>query len=79
MLEMTQETLDKIGPLLGVGDTDSMGKLLVRLDRTSLRALLIHVLRERGVAVANAVAAAYLRATTGNDTQRRKAGCRPEA
>jgi len=63
MLEITWEILEKVDPLLDVHDAESAGKLLTPLDQTSLRALLIHVLRERGVAVAEAVAAAYLRAT----------------
>ena len=63
MLEITQEILEKVDPLLDDRDTESAGRLLTRLDQTSLRALLIHVLRERGTAVAEAVAAAYLRAT----------------
>lgn len=66
MLESTQEILEKVDPLLDVRDTESAGNLLIPLDRTSLRALLIHVLRERGSAVADAVAAAYLRATANN-------------
>jgi hypothetical protein len=61
MLEATQETLQKIDPLLDRGDTDSAGKLLVAVDQTSLRAVLIHILRERGSEVADAVGAAYLR------------------
>jgi hypothetical protein len=63
MLEITQEILEKVDPLLDAPDTDSAGKLLIQLDRTSVCALLIHVLRERGSAVAGAVAAAYLQAT----------------
>jgi hypothetical protein len=63
MLEITQEILEKVDPLLDVGDTESASKLLIELDRTSLRALLIHVLRERGAGVANAVAATYLSVT----------------
>jgi hypothetical protein len=60
MLEVTQEILEKIDPLLDVGDPESAGKLLVDVDRTSLRAVLIHILRERGGEVADAVGAAYL-------------------
>jgi hypothetical protein len=60
MLENTQEVLEKVDPLLAEGDTESAGELLIPLDRTSLRALLIHVTRDRGSAVADAVAAAYL-------------------
>jgi len=63
MLESTQEVLVELDRLLDDGDRESTGKLLVPLDRTSLRALLIHVLRERGAAVADAVAVAYLDAT----------------
>lgn len=63
MLEITQEILEKVDPLLDVGDTESAGKLLTVLDRTSLRALLIHVLRERGATVAEAVAETCLRRT----------------
>jgi hypothetical protein len=62
MLEITQETLEKVDPLLDSGDTESAGELLMALDHTSLCALLIHVLQERGAAVADAVAAGYLRA-----------------
>lgn len=63
MLEITQEILEQVDPLLDVGDTESAGKLLTVLDRTSLRALLIHVLRERGATVAEAIAVTYLSAT----------------
>ena len=66
MLEITQEVLEKIDPLLDSGDTESAGRLLMVLDPTSLRALLLHVLRERGTTVAEAVAATYL-----NETARR--------
>jgi hypothetical protein len=62
MLENTQRILEKVDPLLDEGDTESAGKLLVPLDRTSLRASLTHVLRGRGKVVADAVATAYLRA-----------------
>jgi hypothetical protein len=62
MLENTQRILEKVDPLLEVGDTESAGKLLATLDRTSLRASLIQVTRKRGAAVAEAVAKAYLRA-----------------
>jgi hypothetical protein len=61
MLEITQEILKKVDPLLDAGDTESAGKLLVDVDPTSLRALLIHILRERGTAIADAVGEAYLR------------------
>jgi len=60
MLESTQETLEKIDPLLDAGDTESAAQMLTELDRTSLRALLIHVMDERGTAVAETVAAIYL-------------------
>ena len=63
MLEITQEILEQVDPLLDAGDTESAGKLLTVLDRTSLRALLIHVLRERGAEVAEAIAVTYLSAT----------------
>ena len=63
MLENTLEVLEQLDPLLDDGDMESAGKLLVPVDQTSLRALLIHVLRKRGALVADAVATAYLRAT----------------
>jgi hypothetical protein len=63
MLEVTLEILEKIDPLLDTGDTESAGKLLVEVDDTSLRAVLIHILRERGGEIADAVGAAYLRET----------------
>ncbi len=72
MLEITQEVLEQIDPLLDAGDTESAGELLLVLDRTSLSALLIHVLRERGAAVAEALAATYLNATA-DSTQQAKA------
>ncbi len=62
MLEITQEILEKLDPLLDAGDPESAGKLLVAVDRTSLRAVLIHILRERGGDVADAVGVAYLHA-----------------
>jgi len=62
MLEQTQEVLGKIDPFLDAGDTASAGRLLVSVGQTSLRAVLIHILRERGGEVADAVGAAYLRA-----------------
>lgn len=68
MLEITQQTLEKVAPLLDASDTESAGKLLLPLDRTSLCALLIHILREGGTAIAEAVALAYLR-ETGDDAQ----------
>ena len=61
MLEITQEILDHVDPMLDGGDTESAGKLLVDVDSTTLRALLIHILRDRGTAVADAVGEAYLR------------------
>lgn len=61
MLEVTQEILEKVDPLLDAGDSEAAGKLLVDADPTSLRALLIHILRERGATVADAVGTAYLR------------------
>ena len=69
MLENTLEVLEQLATLLDDGDTDSAGKLLVPLDRTSLRALLIYIVRERGAPVADAVAAAYLRATANRVEQ----------
>jgi hypothetical protein len=63
MLEITQETLEKIDPLLDAGDTESAARMLMGLDPTSLRALLIHLLHHRGTVVAEAVAATYLRET----------------
>jgi len=61
MLEITQEILEKIDPLLDAGDTESVGKMLVDVGHTSLRAVLLHILRERGGDVADAVGAVYLR------------------
>ena len=61
MLEITQEIVEKIAPLLDGGDTDSAGKLLAGVDQTLLRAVLIHILREWGGEVADAVGVAYLR------------------
>lgn len=61
MLEFTQEILVKIDPLLDTGDAQSVGKLLADIDQTSLRAVLIYILRERGSEVADAVGVAYLR------------------
>ena len=61
MLEITQEILEKVNPLLDAGDTESAGKILVEVDQTSLRAALIHILRERGSEIADAVGTAYLR------------------
>jgi len=61
MLEITQEILEEVDPLLDAGDTETVGKLLADVDLTSLRAVLIHIVRERGSAVAEAVGEAYLR------------------
>jgi len=61
MLEITQEILKHVDPMLDGKDTESAGKLLVDVDATTLRALLIHILRDRGTAVADAVGEAYLR------------------
>ena len=61
MLEVTQELLEKVDPLLDADDSEAAGKLLVDADPTSLRALLIHILRDRGPAVADQVGEAYLR------------------
>ncbi len=61
MLEITQETMEKVDPLLDAGDTESAAKLLQEVNMTSLRALLFHILRERGTAVADTVGKAYLR------------------
>jgi len=73
MLEITQDTLERVDPLLDAGDTESAGRLLTVLDRISLRALLIPVLREWGAAVAEAVAATYLVAAANNDQHLRTA------
>ena len=72
MLEITQEILEKVDPLLDAGDTESAGKLLVAVDMTSLRAVLIHILLERGNRVTDAVGEAYLR-------EQRKRSPKPEA
>jgi hypothetical protein len=61
MLETTQEALEKIDPLLDAGDTESAARMLLGLDPTSLRALIIHVLNDRGSAIAERVAKTYLR------------------
>ncbi len=61
MLEVTQELLEKVDPLLDADDSEAAGKLLVDADPTSLRALLIHILRDRGPVVADQVGEAYLR------------------
>jgi hypothetical protein len=67
MLEITQEILERVDPLLDAGVTESAGRLLTVLDRISLRALLVHVLRERGAAVAETIAATYLVASADNE------------
>jgi hypothetical protein len=61
MLETTQKIIKEIDPLLDAGDLESPGKLLVDVGRTSLRAVLIHIQRERGGDVADAVGSAFLR------------------
>ena len=66
MLEITQEILENIAPLLDAGDTESAGKLLAGVDQTLLRAVLIHILREWGSQVADEVGVAYLRAQESN-------------
>ena len=60
MLEVTQEILAKVDPLLDAGNAESAGRLLVHVDQSSLRAILIHILREHGSEVADTVGAAYL-------------------
>jgi hypothetical protein len=72
MLENTLEGLEQLQPLLDDGDTESAAKLLILQDRTSLHALPIYVARKRGASVADAVAAAYVRATA-NRTEHAKA------
>jgi hypothetical protein len=61
MLEITQEIVEQIEPLLDAGDAESAGKLLAEVDPISLRAVLIYILRERGGDVADAVGSAFLR------------------
>jgi len=61
VLEATQEILEKVDPLLDADESEAAGKLLADADPTSLRALLFHILRERGTTVADAVGEAYLR------------------
>jgi hypothetical protein len=73
MLEITQEILERVDPPPDAGDTESAGRLLTVLDRISLRALLIHVLRERSTAVAEAIAATCLVAAADNDQHLRTA------
>lgn len=62
MLEVTQELLEKVDPLLDADDPEAAGTLLLDADPTSLRALLIHILRDRGPQIADKVGEAYLRA-----------------
>lgn len=61
MLELTQEILERMDPLLDASDAETAAKLLLTVDRTSLCALMIHVLQERGVQAADALGTAYLR------------------
>ncbi len=61
MLEHTQEILERIDPLIDVGDVESAGEILSQVDDTSLRAVLIHIIHERGSEVADTVGLAYLR------------------
>ena len=60
MLELTQETLWRVERLLDAGDTESAGKLLLKVDSVSLRAVILHILKDRGKAAADPVGAAYL-------------------
>ncbi len=60
MLEHTQEILEDLAPLLESGDTQAAGKLLTQVNRTSLRAVFIHLVKERGGDLADAVGRAYL-------------------
>lgn len=60
MLEYTQEILRQVDPLLDAGDMQEAGRLLTLVDATSLRAVLIHILQERGGDVADSVGKAYL-------------------
>lgn len=60
VLEITQEILERITPLLDAGNAESAGKLLANVDQASLRAVLLHILREWGGEVADAVGVAYL-------------------
>lgn len=60
MLEVTQEVLERIEPLLDAGDAERASKLLLAVDKTSLRALLIHVLHEYGSDTAATLGKAYL-------------------
>ena len=60
MLEHTQEILEDLDPLLDSGDIQAAGKLLTQVDRTSLRAIFIHLVKERGGDLADEVGRAYL-------------------
>lgn len=61
MLEVTQELLEQVDPLLDANDPEAAATLLLGADPTSLRALFIHILRDRGATVADLVGEAYLR------------------
>ena len=61
MLEITQELLHRIAPLMDAGDTETAGKLLLTVDENSLRAILINVLHERGSQAADTLGMAYLK------------------
>lgn len=61
MLEHTQELLEDLALLLESGNTQAAGKLLAQVDPTSLRAVFIHLIKERGGDMADAVGRAYLR------------------
>jgi hypothetical protein len=69
MLERTQKILEKVDRLLDEGDTESAGKLLLPLDRVSLRALLINATRETGAPIADAIAESYLHAVVDTTEQ----------
>ena len=60
MLEHTQELLEDMNTLLESGDTQAAGKLLTQVDKTSLRAVFIHLVKEHGSGLADAVGRAYL-------------------
>jgi hypothetical protein len=62
-----EEILEKVDPLLDAGETDLAGRLLTVLDRI----LRIYFLRERGTAVAEAIAATCLVAVADNGQHRR--------
>lgn len=61
MLKVTQDILEKIALSLDAGDAESAGRLLVDVDQTMLRAVLLHIMRKWGGVVADAVGVAYLR------------------